>query len=276
MQAEVVGFIGLGAMGGPMAANLVRAGHPVVGFDPSPERGAAAREAGVRLAGSCAEVATEAAGTVISVVRDADQTREVVYGDQGLLQSDRRGLDLLVMSTLDPTTMRRLAEDLSRHGIAAADAPVSGGTQGAERGDLAIMTSGDPGVLERARPLLDAMGGHVFTIGDRPGMAQAAKLANQLMLAVNMLGIQEGLQLAAPHGVDEETLMRLLAVSTGGSWAVRNWERVREFWRHPAPGAELDIICKDLRSALREADHLEASIPMTAVAFQRIRQVWRQ
>jgi 3-hydroxyisobutyrate dehydrogenase-like beta-hydroxyacid dehydrogenase len=276
MSEEVVGFVGLGAMGGPMAANLVRAGFEVVGFDTSADRLREAERTGVRRAASVAELVHAATRTVISVVRDAEQTRAVLAAPDGLLSAGRAPIDLVVMSTLDPSTMARLAEEVAGRGISAVDAPVSGGVAGAREATLTIMMSGDAATLERVRPALGAMGEHLHTVGPRPGMAQAAKLANQLMLAVTMLGVSEGLRLATANGVDEEALMRLLATSTGGSWTVKNWSTVRRFWERHVPGGELDIICKDLRSALREADQREISVPVTAVAFQRIRHTWER
>jgi 3-hydroxyisobutyrate dehydrogenase len=274
MQEEAVGFIGLGVMGGPMSRNLVEAGYEVIGFDTAPERREEAAAAGVTIASSGEEAARAATRTVVSIVRDAAQTRDVIHGAHGVLAAGRTRLDLLVMSTLDPTTMWQLADELASHGITAIEAPVSGGRAGAEQGTLTIITSGDGAVVERLRPLMEAMGKNVFYVGERPGMGQAAKLANQLMLAVNMLGVHEGLQIAAAQGVDERLLMDLLSVSTGGSWVTEHWDRVRGFWRDYVPGNEIDIICKDLRSTLQEADHRRLSLPVTAVAFQRIRHSW--
>lgn len=275
-QAEVVGFVGLGAMGGPMAANLVRAGFDVVGVEVSEPRRAEAARAGVRLAGSVAEAARAATRVVISIVRDGDQTREVVRGPQGLLAAGRQNLVFVCMSTLDPGSLESLSRELGEAGVEVVDAPVSGGVSGARQGTLTIMLAGAGGTVAGVRPLLEAMGGNLFPVGDRPGMAQAAKLANQLMLAVNMLGISEGLRLATSHGVDESQLMELLAVSTGGSWAVRNWDDVSAFWQSAEPGGTLEIILKDLRSTLREADQEDLSVPVTALVNQLIRHVWRQ
>lgn len=271
---EVIGFVGLGAMGGPMAANLVRAGFEVIGFDVSEQRSAEAAADGVRLAGSVAEAASGASRTVISIVRDGDQTRQMVRGSKGLLAAERRNLVLLCMSTLDPSSLQELGAELADAGIEVVDAPVSGGVSGAKQGTLTIMLAGAEALIAEVRPLLEAMGRNLFTIGPRPGMAQAAKLANQLMLAVNMMGITEGVRIAERHGVDERQLMELLSVSTGGSWAVQNWDDVRAFWRSAEPGGTLEVILKDLRSSLREADQQRLPLPVTAVANQLIRHVW--
>lgn len=273
---EVVGFIGLGVMGGPMAANVARSGYRVVGCDPDPHRRQEAQAAGVYVAGSPAEAAQDATRTLISVVRDVSQTWDALYGPQGIITPRRAGLDLVVMSTLDPGTMARLAEDLAQRGITAVAAPVSGGRAGAEQRSLSIMTSGDRAALDRVEPVLHAMGSNVFRLGEGPAMAQAAKLANQLMLATNIMGVQEGLEIASAHGVDESQLMSLLTASTGGSWVTEHWAQVERFTRGHQPGDELDIILKDLRSTLREADESEMSLPITAVTFQRLRQAWRR
>lgn len=273
-RAETVGFVGLGAMGGPMAANLVRAGYDVVGVEPSEGRRSDAEKTGVRPAGSVAEAARAATRALVSIVRDADQTREVVRGPEGLLAAGREGLKVICMSTLDPSSLQSLSVELGEAGIEVVDAPVSGGVAGAQKGTLTIMLAGSEATLTEVRPLLESMGRNLFTVGERPGMAQAAKLANQLMLAVNMLGITEGLRIATRHGVDEGQLMELLSVSTGGSWAVQNWSDVSAFWRSAEPGGTLEIILKDLRSSLREADQQKLSLPVTAVVNQLIRHVW--
>jgi 3-hydroxyisobutyrate dehydrogenase-like beta-hydroxyacid dehydrogenase len=258
-MSEVVGVIGLGAMGGPMAANLERAGYEVAGYD---VRGGGS-------AGSVAEAAARASRAVIVVVRTRPQVEEV------LGQLDRPGLDVIVMSTIDPGSMRRLADSLAGRGLTAVDAPVSGGVAGAEAGTLAVMAAGDPAAVERSRPLFEAVGRSLFVIGDRPGMGQAVKLANQLMLAVGMLATQEGLRLAAEQGVGPEQVLPVIERSTGASWAAANWETVLGWWRDYEPGGSLDIIVKDMRSLLDDAAERHVPLPVAAVAFQRLHDVWR-
>jgi 3-hydroxyisobutyrate dehydrogenase len=226
---DVVGVIGLGAMGAPMAANLERAGNEVASYDIR----------GDGSSGSVAEVAARATRAVIVVVRTRPQVEEVVA------QLDRAGLDVLIMSTIDPSTMAHLAQDLARRGLTAVDAPVSGGVAGAEAGTLAIMVAGDPAAVERCRPLLEAMGR-----SDRPGMGQAVKLANQLMLTVSLLAVQEGLRLAGEYGLQPEDVLPVIGRSTGASWAATNWETVLGWWRDYQPGGALDVIVKDVRSLL--------------------------
>ena len=258
-MGDVVGVIGLGAMGVPMAANLERAGYEVASYDIR----------GTGSAGSVAEVAARATRAVIVVVRTRPQVEAVVA------QLDRAGLDVLVMSTIDPSTMERLAQDLARRGLTALDAPVSGGVAGAEAGTLAIMAAGDSAAVARCRPLLEAVGRSIFVIGDRPGMGQAVKLANQLMLAVNLVAAQEGLRLAGEYGLQPENVLPVVERSTGASWAAANWETVLGWWRDYQPGGALDIIVKDIRSLLDDAAERRVPLPVAAVAFQRLHDVWR-
>ncbi|HXM56362.1 MAG TPA: NAD(P)-dependent oxidoreductase [Candidatus Dormibacteraeota bacterium] len=256
---EVVGVVGLGAMGAPMARNLERAGFTVAGYDVR----------GIGTAASVGEVATRATRAVIVLVRTRPQVEEVVAA------LERPGLDVVVMSTIDPGTMARLAGELAGRGLVAVDAPVSGGVAGAEAGTLAVMASGDPEAVARCRPLFEAVGGNLFVIGERPGMAQAVKLANQLMLAASMVAVEEGLRLAAGHGVSPADVLPVIERSTGASWAAANWETVLGWWRDYEPGGALDIVVKDLRSLLDEAAERRVSLPAAAVALQRLHDVWR-
>lgn len=258
-MGDVVGVVGLGAMGAPMAANLERAGFEVAGHDVR----------GTGSAGSVAEVAARASRAVIVLVRTRDQVEEVV------VQLDRPGLDVVVMSTVDPGTMQRLAGDLAARGMTAVDAPVSGGVAGAEAGSLAIMAAGPPEAIERTRPLLEALGSVIFVIGERPGMGQAVKLANQLMLAVGMLAVQEGTRLAEQYGLRAEDVLPVIDRSTGASWAASHWDTVLGWWRDYAPGGALDIIVKDMRSLLDDAAERRVPLPVAALAFQRLHDVWR-
>jgi 3-hydroxyisobutyrate dehydrogenase-like beta-hydroxyacid dehydrogenase len=272
-MTESIGFIGLGAMGLGMAANLVGGGHEVHGYDLSPERRAAAGAAGVRPAGSPMEAARKSSGVVFSVVRDAAQTREVLLGESGVTRAGKP-LIAVVASTLDPSTMRSLAAELDGQGVTAVDATMSGGPWGAEAGSLTLMVSASPDLFARLRPLLDLMGRNIFHVGDRVGTAQAAKLAVQLTFGINMMGAYEAIRLVDEYGVDEDQLMSMLSVSVGGSWVVDNWRRVKPWWEHYVPGEDLDILLKDLRSVQREADSGGFPLPVTALAFQLMRHVW--
>lgn len=265
MPPEVVGFIGIGDMGAPMSANLARAGYVVAAYDADPartEHGWLDRHASVE------DVCEAANRVVISVVRTLPQTIEVVA------RVRRSGLTLVVISTINPTAMASIAEELALHGVDVLDAPVSGGVGGAEAATLSVMAGGRAEVLERVRPVLAAMGRNVFHAGERPGDGQALKLANQLMLAVNMHGVFEGLKLAGSYGLLPEQVLPVIGASTGMSWVSENWEAVGGWWEgHPSGGA-LDILYKDLRSLLGDAADRRISYPVAALAFQLLREVW--
>lgn len=260
---NIVGFIGLGAMGGPMAANLARAGFEVAGFDVDPAR---VREPLERCQ-SVTQVCDRARGVVVSIVRTLPETEAVVA------EVRRPGLLLVVMSTINPTAMARIAGELAERGVELLDAPVSGGVAGAEAGTLAIMAAGSRSALERARPVLDVLGRTVFHVGERPGEAQAVKLANQLMLAVNMLGAYEALKLARAHGLGPERVLPVIEQSTGASWAAANWDTVRQWWEGAPRGGALDIVMKDLRSLLADAGERYEALPVAALAFNLLREV---
>lgn len=276
MQDETVGFVGLGVMGGGMAANLAKAGFRVVGVDPSPGAREAAAEHGIELVETPREAAAAATRTLVSVVRTEQQTRAVLLGEDGVAAAGREDLEVIVMSTLDPSAMRALASELAERGIVAIDATLSGGSTGAAAGTLTIMAAGDTDVFRRVRPVFDAMGTSIFHVGPEVGMAQAAKLAVQLSFGVSMLGAFEALRLAGSYGVDEDQLMEILSLSVGTSWVTQNWRRVRGWWEHYVEGEDLDILLKDMRAMLREADERVVGLPVTALSFQRMRHAWAE
>jgi 3-hydroxyisobutyrate dehydrogenase len=274
-RGRVVGFIGLGEMGGPMAANLVKAGWRVVAFDVVAGRLRDAERAGVRTATSCREVARAADGIVVSIVRTLPQTETVLFGDDGLASARRPALDVVVMSTLDPGAMADLAGRAGPHGMTVIDAPVSGGKAGAEAGSLSIMPSGPPEAIERVRAVLEIFGRNLFVLGERPGMGQAAKLANQIMLTAAMLGVAEGLTLARTFGLDASQVLPIIAASTGNSWAAQNWEIVRGWWERSAQSTSLDVLEKDLRSVASAAARTQVQLPVSAAALTALRVAWR-
>ncbi|GAC1655675.1 MAG: NAD(P)-dependent oxidoreductase [Candidatus Dormibacteraceae bacterium] len=269
--AAAVGFIGLGDMGRPMAMNLLRAGHRVVGLDIDP---VALSAAGVEPAATAAAIA-DAAATVIVIVRTLPQVETVLFGAEGLLSRPRPGLVVVLMSTIDPSAMAELAGRASGLGATLVDAPVSGGVAGARAGTLSIMLSGDAGAIERVRPLLERLGSRLFPIGPEPGQAQAVKLANQLMLAAHVIGTLEGLNIARQSGVAIETALPVIAASTGSSWSVEHFDIVRAYWEldDPARGP-VGIILKDLTSIGREGAARGLDLPLAGLALEKLRDAW--
>ncbi|QAY72523.1 3-hydroxyisobutyrate dehydrogenase [Agromyces protaetiae] len=222
----VIAWIGLGHMGGPMAGHLVEAGHEVRGFDLDGTAVAAAAASGVRAASSIADAVAGADAVFTSLPRN-EHVREVYGGAGGVWESAPEHALLLDTSTVDVATSRWCHDESSARGFAFVDAPISGGIAGAKAGSLTFMLGGEASAVDRARPLVEPMAGHVFDLGD-PTLGIAAKLANNLMLFVSLVGVAEGAQLAASLGLDPQRFYEVASVSSGESWPLRTW--------YPAPG----------------------------------------
>jgi len=264
-----IAFIGLGNMGGPMAANLVKAGHAVHAFDLSAAALASAAAAGATAADSAA-VAVADAEVVISML-PASRHVEALYLDGGLLAAIPDGALVVDCSTIAPASARKVAEAAAARGLAMLDAPVSGGTAGAAAGTLTFIVGGDAAALERARPVLAAMGKNVFHMGG-VGAGQVAKLCNNMALGVIMAVTGEAIALGVAHGLDAKTLSAMMAVSTSRSWATEvcnPWPGVLE--NAPASrgyggGFGNDLMLKDLGLAAEAAMGVGASIPLGELA----------
>jgi len=265
-----IGWVGLGAMGVPMAAILRRAGYRVVGFDLDPTRLAVAEAAGVTPAGTLAE-AVSGADIVVAMVRTTAQAEQLLAGSGGIAESAPLGreLDVVIMSTLEPSAMRRIAADTAGR-LSIVDAPVSGGVAGAEAGTLAIMASGPSATLERVRPLFDLLGGSTFELGSESGFGQVAKLANQVMMSAAIAGTLEALELARGYGLDEQAAVEVALAGTGASWVLGHWNWMRSLWEDYEPGNGLDILIKDIRAVVAGAETGRAEMPVSAVALGRL------
>ncbi|MGI3899014.1 MAG: 3-hydroxyisobutyrate dehydrogenase [Janthinobacterium lividum] len=213
-----IAFIGLGNMGGPMAANLVKAGHRVSGYDLSAAVCETARLAGLAIAASSAEAAADA--EIVITMLPAGQHLVDAY-EGGLVAAAPRGALFIDSSTVDVASARRAHEAAAAAGMMSVDAPVSGGVGGAVARTLTFMAGGEPAALERARPVLDAMGKRVVACGG-PGAGQAAKLCNNMILGISMIGISEAFVLAEKLGLDHQALFDVASTSSGQCWALVN------------------------------------------------------
>jgi 3-hydroxyisobutyrate dehydrogenase-like beta-hydroxyacid dehydrogenase len=252
-----VAWIGLGEMGVPMAANLAAAGHRVLGFDLDPMRSVP----GVERAASAQEAAS-AADVAVTMVRTGKQIEE-------LLETLPGPLDVLMMTTLEP----ELAAELGRRHagtLTIVDAPVSGGVRGAEAATLAVYAAGPPAALARVRPLLDILGSNVFVLGDTPGLGQAAKVANQVMMGAALAGTMEGLALARAYGLDDEVVREAVLAGTGASWVLDHWPWMRSLWEEYEPGNALDILIKDLKATAEAGARQDVPLPATNLALERL------
>jgi 3-hydroxyisobutyrate dehydrogenase len=210
-----IAFLGLGNMGGPMSANLIRAGHTVHGFDPIPAAAAAAAAGGATVFDSTAD-AVAGADVVITMLPNGDIVRRC-YAE--VLPAARAGALFIDSSTISVNDAREVHSQAESHGVAQLDAPVSGGVKGAVAGTLAFMVGGDESAVQRARPVLEPMAGKIIHCG-AAGAGQAAKVCNNMVLAVHQIAIGEAFVLAEKLGLTAQSLFDVITGATGNCWAV--------------------------------------------------------
>jgi 3-hydroxyisobutyrate dehydrogenase-like beta-hydroxyacid dehydrogenase len=251
-----VGFVGMGIMGSPMSQNLLRAGHEVMVWNRTPARCEAARAAGAGVARKLSELGAFAE-VLCLCVSDTPDVEAVLFGDEGLAESLREGQVVVDLSTISPTATEEFAEMLAAQGAAMLDAPVSGGEAGAVQGTLTIMVGGEAEVLERVRPVLEAMGKKIVHCGGH-GAGQRVKAVNQVICALNILALSEGLAFAQQAGLEVATVLDAVSSGAAGSWMLSNLgpKVVAGDW---APGFMIRLQAKDLRIALEEMQ--EAGAP---------------
>ncbi len=260
-----VGFIGLGAMGDPMALNLVKRGFSLVVHDIDPVKAERWRTRGATLAPSPADVAAKADRTICMVETTA-QAEAVIAGERGIIHMARAGHIVACMSTIDPFAARRLAEQLAARGIAMVDAPVSGGTERAASGELSIIVGGDAQTVAACQDLFRAMGANVFHMG-RLGQGLAMKLVNNMLVQVNTIAVAEALVLGVKAGLDPQAIYDVVRVSTGNSFAFEM--RVpRILKRDFSPGGTIDISFKDQELETAFAKQLGVPVLLANVTQQ--------
>ncbi|HEY8581551.1 MAG TPA: NAD(P)-dependent oxidoreductase [Capillimicrobium sp.] len=268
-----VGIVGAGAIGAGAARRLAATGHPVTAFDLDEARVAALAGAGVAAAGSGRELAA-GADVVLLTLPDTPHVEAAVEGDDGLAAGLRPGTTVLLMSTVDPETPRRLAERLGPLGVAVLDSPLSGGPVAAEAGALTLMVGGDDDAFAAARPVLDALGDRVVHIGP-VGSGEVAKLVNNLMGAVIAVGIAEGLAVAAKAGVDVERVREAVAGGSGGSWILSEWLPRTVLTAERPTHFAIDLMCKDMRLVRELAGGLGVEIDAGALAERTFEELRR-
>lgn len=265
-----IGFIGLGNMGLPMAKNLIAAGHELTAFDLAEAAVATARESGAEIAGSAADAA-RGVEAVITMLPAGKHVTAVYLGPDGVIAAADPGTLLIDCSTIDVETARKVAAEAAGAGFDMLDAPVSGGVIGAEAGTLAFMVGGPDAAFERARPVLDVMGANVIHAGG-PGNGEAAKICNNMLLAISMIGVSEAFVLARRLGVDDRTLFEISSKSSGRCWSLDTYCPVpgpvpaSPANRDYAPGFTTAMMLKDLNLARQAAEENGAETPLGAHA----------
>lgn len=265
-----VAFIGLGNMGGPMAHNLVKAGHTVTGFDLSAEALKALAAAGGTAASSAAE-AVVGAEVVVSMLPASQHVAGLYLGEAGLFSQLPAGTLVIDSSTIAAETSRQVSKAALEKGIKFIDAPVSGGVGGATAGTLSFIVGGSADDFAQAKPLLENMGKNIFHAGEA-GAGQVAKACNNMLLAILMAGTTEALALGAKNGLDPAVLSEIMKQSSGANWVLNvynPWPGVME--GVPASngyqgGFQVDLMAKDLGLAWETALSSKSSIPMGSLA----------
>jgi 3-hydroxyisobutyrate dehydrogenase len=265
-----IGFIGVGHMGGPMARNLMKAGHRVTVSDPSAENVARLTAQG---AAQAADAAALAAGSevIVSMLPSGKELRAVYLGDKGVVANAKSGALLIDCSTTDVDSARAVAEAASKRGLPFLDAPVSGGVTGAEGGTLTFMAGGEIQALEAGRPILMAMGKNVVHTG-ASGSGQAAKICNNMILGISMIGVCEAFVLAERLGLAPEKLFAVSSTSSGQCWSLTTYCPVpgpvptAPSNRGYQPGFAAKMMLKDLRLAIEAAENANQSVELGALA----------
>ncbi len=265
---QTIAFLGLGAMGAGMAANLARTGHRVRGFDPQPAAMARAAEAGLVPAASAVEAAA-GADAIITMLPAGAHVRAAYEGE--LFAAARPEAVLIDCSTIDVATARALGEAAAGRGLMMVDAPVSGGVAAAAQGTLTFMVGGPAAAFARAEPLLKAMGRAVIHAGGA-GAGQAAKICNNMLLAIGMIGTCEAFTLARALGLDDQTFFDIASKASGQCWSLTSYCPVPG----PVPtspanrdyqaGFQAALMLKDLRLAMEAARASGAATPLGAQA----------
>jgi 3-hydroxyisobutyrate dehydrogenase len=265
-----VGLVGLGAMGRGMAASLRRAGHELYVYDIRIEAARTfAADGGIACA-SPADVA-RACEVLISVVVNAAQTEEVLFGKDGAAEAMRRGSVFVMCSTVDPGWSMRMEEELEANGLLYLDAPISGGAARASSGEITMMTAGRPAAYAKCGNVLAGMAANIYKLGDRAGAGSTVKIVNQLLAGVHIAAAAEAMALGIRAGVDPKALFEVITHSAGNSWMFEN-RMPHVLAGDYTPLSAVDIFVKDLGIVLDTARASKFPLPLASTAHQMFMQ----
>lgn len=255
-----VGFIGLGIMGRPMAKNLLKAGHELVVFDFNQEAVADLVSCGAASAASGKDLASQCS-VVITMVPNSPHVRAALLGEGGVAEGAKEGTVVIDMSSIDPTESKAIGAELAKRGIDMLDAPVSGGEPKAIDGTLSVMVGGRKELFDRYYDLMMVMAGSVVYVGEL-GSGNVAKLANQIVVAVNIAAVSEALTFAKKAGTDPELVYQAIRGGLAGS-TVMDAKAPMMLSRNFAPGFRIELHIKDLNNALNAAHAISSPVPLT-------------
>jgi 3-hydroxyisobutyrate dehydrogenase-like beta-hydroxyacid dehydrogenase len=269
MGARKVGFIGLGSIGKPMALNILKRGFDLSVFDARPEPMKELEAKGAKGSKNPKELSSQV-DVVITMVPGPPETRQVVFGTDGIVEGLRPGSILIDMSTSSPALTREIARKLDEIGCKMIDAPVSRGIPDAIKGTLVIMAGGDPGVLDQCRDVLNCMGSEIMHIGTN-GLGHAMKLVNNMIAQTEIVSICGALALGTQAGIDLNKIFEVIGRSTGNSFMFQ-YKGPRILRRDFEPGGAVDISVKDLDLAMTLARDLDVPLPLPNVALEMYKE----
>lgn len=267
-----IGFVGLGNMGGPMVHNLLKAGHALSVYDLNAAAVATAVAAGATQASSLRELVA-GRDVIITMLPASAHVRAVYLGADGVLAHVAPGVTLIDSSTIDPDTVKQVAAAAAQHGNALVDAPVSGGTGGAQAGTLTFMVGASAAVFEQVKPVLAGMGKNIVHCGDT-GTGQVAKICNNLLLGISMIGVAEAMSLGAALGIEPKVLAGIINTSTGRCWSSDSYNpfpgivETAPASRGYSGGFGTDLMLKDLGLATEAAKQVKQPVLLGALAQQ--------
>jgi 3-hydroxyisobutyrate dehydrogenase len=259
-----IGFVGLGNMGRHMSRRLAEAGHAMIAFDVSADACAEAAAHGIEIAGSAREVA-DRAGVVLCSLPTPNVVRDVLLGAQGLCMGSALRL-IIDLSTVGPAVAAEMAAALQERGIALVDAPVSGGTAGAAAGSLSVIVAGPDEAIAQAAPLLAVLGRAMLRIGPNAGQAQLAKLINNMLFGVNLVGALEAMAMGAKGGLDPTRLLEVINASSGRSYVTQTRIEPAVLHRDDQVRFATGLLHKDMQLGLAAARELDARLWMNEAA----------
>lgn len=271
-MTQHIAFIGLGNMGGPMAQNLLKAGHQVTVYDLSKDAMAAVKAAGAETAAQATD-AVKDADVVISMLPNGAIVKSLYTGKDGLIEHVKDGVLIIDSSTIAADDARFVAKACEMKGIDMIDAPVSGGVAAAQAGTLTFICGGEANNYERAKPILEAMGKNIFHAG-ASGAGQVAKICNNMLLAIHMIGTAEALNMGAQQGLDPSVMSEIMKASSGNNWSLQVYNPYPGVMENtPASngyqgGFMVDLMSKDLGLSQELAAKSKSATPLGALATQ--------
>ena len=265
MEKLRVGYIGLGLMGSPMAMNILKAGYPLTVWNRTKEKAAPHIAAGATLAETPAEVAV-LSDIVFTNLSDSPDVLEITLGTNGIIHGAHQGMILIDNSTIKPSASREIFDRMRAIGVSSLDAPVSGGTVGAQNASLAIMVGGDASTLEKAMPILLCIGKRITHVGG-PGTGQIAKAANQIMVAAQMVAMGELMIFAQKAGADPHKVVEAIKDGAAQCWTLDNKPQ-RLFVGNRTPGFKCSLQAKDMNIVMETARESLVALPGSAISAQ--------